>query len=140
MADSDACDAAQVVWLKAVERLSNVREPERLGLWLSTIARRECLRIIERKQRLVPVDFREREPLGSSDRSLEHDVASRSEVERVIEALAELSTDCQQLLRLVLVDPPMAYRDISELLGIAVGTIGPRRMRCLSTLRSAAGV
>src|SRR3954466_9732801 len=41
--DADAADAVQNTWMRAVERLDTVREPERLGGWLRTTARRECL-------------------------------------------------------------------------------------------------
>jgi RNA polymerase sigma factor (sigma-70 family) len=41
--DADAADAVQNIWMRAVERLETVRDPERLGGWLRTTARRECL-------------------------------------------------------------------------------------------------
>ncbi|MFV0523256.1 MAG: sigma factor [Acidimicrobiales bacterium] len=49
--DDDAADAAQMAWLRALEHLGTVRDLERIGLWLATITRRECLRLIERRTR-----------------------------------------------------------------------------------------
>jgi DNA-directed RNA polymerase specialized sigma24 family protein len=43
---ADAADATQNTWLRAVERIGTVREPERLGGWLATTAARECLAVL----------------------------------------------------------------------------------------------
>jgi DNA-directed RNA polymerase specialized sigma24 family protein len=39
------------------------------------------------------------------------------------------------MLLLLTADPPVSYRDISQILGIPVGSIGPTRARCLQRLR-----
>lgn len=140
MNDEDAQDATQLTWLRAVENLHRVSDPERLGLWLATIARRESMRIIERSGRTRPVDPQIEFVRLSGGTDLASEVEDRSTADRVVEALNEVSPDCQSLLRLVLCDPPMAYADIAELLDISIGTIGPRRQRCLSRLRAAAGL
>jgi DNA-directed RNA polymerase specialized sigma24 family protein len=46
--DADAADAMQMTWLRAFERLDRLRDPERLGGWLATIAGRECLALLRR--------------------------------------------------------------------------------------------
>lgn len=51
------------------------------------------------------------------------------------EALTRLPPDCQQLIALLIEDPPVSYAEISAKLGIPVGTIGPNRSRCLDKLR-----
>jgi len=140
MNDQDAQDATQLTWLRAVENLNRVSDPERLGLWLATIARRECMRIIERSSRSMPVDPQVEFVRQPTSVDFSKDVEDKSTVDSVIEALKTVSPDCQALLRLVLCDPPMSYTDIAELLDISVGTIGPRRQRCLSRLRAAAGL
>jgi DNA-directed RNA polymerase specialized sigma24 family protein len=50
-------------------------------------------------------------------------------------ALAELPDRCRELLSMLISDPPTAYAEISAALGIAVGSIGPIRARCLDRLR-----
>jgi DNA-directed RNA polymerase specialized sigma24 family protein len=52
------------------------------------------------------------------------------------EAFADLPPSCQQLIALLIVDPPLPYAKISARLGIPVGSIGPTRSRCLDKLRS----
>lgn len=46
-----------------------------------------------------------------------------------------LPPSCQRLLALLVEDPPVPYAEISSRLGIAVGSIGPMRGRCLDRLR-----
>ena len=53
---SDAADVVQVAWLRLVEHLPRVRDPERVGAWLATTVRRECLQVIARRRRGTPVD------------------------------------------------------------------------------------
>jgi DNA-directed RNA polymerase specialized sigma24 family protein len=50
-------------------------------------------------------------------------------------AFNELPPTCYELLSMLISDPPRAYTEISERLGIAVGSIGPVRTRCLDRLR-----
>ena len=51
------------------------------------------------------------------------------------EAFTRLPRCCQQLIALLISDPPLSYAQISAQLGIPVGSIGPRRARCLDKLR-----
>jgi DNA-directed RNA polymerase specialized sigma24 family protein len=51
------------------------------------------------------------------------------------QALMDLPPHCQQLIALLIEDPPVPYAQISTKLGIPVGSIGPNRARCLSRLR-----
>ena len=132
---ADAEDAAQMTWLRAVERLDSIREPERFGLWLATTARRECMRCRERGSRFVPTDLKS-DILDSASRDFAGGVIDVQESERALNHLTKMQEECRQLLRLVLCDPPFSYNEVAEILGVAVGTIGPRRQRCLSKLRA----
>jgi len=140
LSEEDSHDAAQMTWLRAIEGLHKVRDPERLGLWLATTARRECLRVLETRKRAVPVDPDSGFASQVAKGNIEQEQVDRMTVERIAEALSTMNSDCFALLRLVLCDPPMKYSEIAESLGIAVGTIGPRRSRCLSQLRAASGL
>jgi len=48
----------------------------------------------------------------------------------------ELGDRCRQLLRVLMASPPPSYQEVSAALGIAVGSIGPLRQRCLRRLRA----
>jgi DNA-directed RNA polymerase specialized sigma24 family protein len=43
---SDAADVSQTTWLRLVENLHRIEQPERVGAWLATTARRESLRVL----------------------------------------------------------------------------------------------
>lgn len=131
-------DVFQTTWLRATEHLSQVREPDRLGSWLARIAKNECLRVVrqgQREQLGADADL-EVDPAPSVDRALLD--AYRDEV--LWNAFAALAPPCQRLLRLLLSDPPMTYGEISELLDMPVGSIGPTRARCLHKLRNSKDV
>jgi RNA polymerase sigma factor (sigma-70 family) len=53
---ADADDINQTVWLKLVEHLDRLREPEALAGWIATTTRHECLALLRRRQRCNPVD------------------------------------------------------------------------------------
>jgi RNA polymerase sigma factor (sigma-70 family) len=138
LSDADSLDAAQMTWLRLVEKLDGVTNPDKVGSWLITTARRECLQIIERRARSLPVDpvdaFRH---LVSPQDSLQM-VECKDELDRIFAAFKHLSEKCRSLLRVVLSDPAPTYEEISDALGLPIGTIGPRRQRCLAQLRAAA--
>src|SRR5215212_11432256 len=54
LADTDADDVAQLTWLRAVEHIGRLRDPDRFGAWITTTARHECLRVLRGGRRLVP--------------------------------------------------------------------------------------
>jgi RNA polymerase sigma factor (sigma-70 family) len=133
---ADAADATQNTWLRLVENLSRVQEPERVGSWLATTMRRECLQLLRRTSRERPAptdDWLTDLPAGTQplDTALllnERDAA-------LWRALGSLSESCQQLLRVLMATPPPSYQEVADALGLARGSIGPLRQRCLNRLR-----
>ena len=63
LCDADGEDVAQLTWLRAVEHIGRLRDPERFGAWLATTARRECLRVLHASKRVVPTADEVRNPL-----------------------------------------------------------------------------
>ena len=55
----------------------------------------------------------------------------------VREAMSRLPRRWQRLLEMLMADPPASYAEISDQLGLPVGSIGPTRGRCLARLRRA---
>jgi DNA-directed RNA polymerase specialized sigma24 family protein len=51
------------------------------------------------------------------------------------EAFTYLPPSCQQLIGMLIQDPPVPYAKISTELGIPIGSIGPSRRRCVDKLR-----
>ena len=137
---ADADDVFQVVWMRLVNSLDAIREPDRLGAWLATTARHECLRLLRKAGRQVPVG--DEAALDRPDDDTPGPDAGLLRTERAAAlwtALGALSPECQRLLRVMLADPPPSYQEVSEALGMPVGSIGPTRGRCLHHLRSKLG-
>src|SRR5215831_1773091 len=136
LSNHDIEDVGQNVWLLLVEQLGKLREPAALPGWLATTTTRECLRVVPAANKA------ERLGTGLDDSVLFVDDAVIDEEILVAErnaalraAFAELPPRCQQLLSMLLSDPPHSYADIHAELGIPIGSIGPQRARCLERLR-----
>ncbi|HSK97015.1 MAG TPA: sigma-70 family RNA polymerase sigma factor [Euzebyales bacterium] len=135
--DADVRDAVQTTWLRLVERIDRVRDPDRLGGWLATTMRRECLSVLRRRSRLVSADALD---TVADDGEAPDDALLRDERDHALwRAFRTLDARCQELLRMLMADPPPRYRDVAAALGVTVGYIGPTRMRCLKRLRQALG-
>ena len=65
--EADARDATQRTWLRMLENHQQIREPEALGGWLKTTARRECLRILAEQRRTEPLPERTEYPDAAAD-------------------------------------------------------------------------
>jgi RNA polymerase sigma factor (sigma-70 family) len=141
LSDWDADDVAQTVWVRLLEHLDRIREPEALPGWIATTARHESLRLARRHGREAPMDELEEHVHPSADRAdLDDDMLCAERDRAVRDGLAELPTGQQKLLVLLTADPPPSYRDISRHLGMPVGSIGPTRARSLERLRNTSAV
>ncbi len=134
----DAEDVFQTTWLRLVENLERIKDPERLSSWLVTTARRECLWLLRRAGREIPDDEIDH---AVPDRDTAHPepvdaLLGREEHAEVHRAFGALPQRCQNVLRLTVLAPDKSgYSDIAEALGMPVGSIGPTRNRCLRHLR-----
>lgn len=136
LSHTDADEVSQTTWLRLVEHLGRLREPERMGGWLAATARHESARVLRRAGRELLDDAPADGPdFTSSDPSPEALVLESERRELLMQALGELSDRCRRLLRVLASSPPPSYAEVSEALGIPVGSIGPTRARCLENLR-----
>ena len=135
LSDSDAADVAQATWLRLLEHIDRIEHPERIGSWLATTARHECLGASRRPKRVVLVhdDGLRRGYYAPARRRRGLLAAERAQAVR--DALSRLPSRWQKLLELLMADPPASYAEISSQLGLPVGSIGPTRRRCLERLR-----
>jgi RNA polymerase sigma factor (sigma-70 family) len=133
---AEAADVSQTVWLRFVEHLHRLREPERAGAWLATTARHECLRVLRRRGRATATATPPDVPDVSADADPGARVVATEEHELLMAGLERVSEQCQTLLRLLIADPPLSYDDIAAVLEMPKGSIGPTRQRCLVRLRA----
>jgi len=134
-------DVSQTVWLRFAENLERIREPARLASWLGQTTRNECVGVVRQRERTTVAD--EVAELGNplagmlSEFPQPGDSIESEERRRdVAQAFRRLPERCQMLLGMLVSDPPVSYGEISERLGIPVGSIGPTRARCLNSLRA----
>ncbi len=133
---ADAADVVQTTWLRLAESLARIRDPERVGAWLVTTARRESLRVLRRGQRSIPSGVEIGADCVSPDDSGPDARVLRLERDRAVwTAFGALPSMCRTLLRVLLADPAPSYAEVSEALDMPIGSIGPRRARCLDRLR-----
>jgi len=137
LGSDDAEDVVQNTWLRLLENLTRIDNPEALPGWLATTARREALGILRRRGRTV---LTRDEDLGvdlADPASTELDSALLED-ERDVElwaSFAKLPERCQQLLRVLMACDRPVYAEVSAAFDMPIGSIGPTRMRCLERLR-----
>jgi len=138
LADADARDVGQNVWLRLVDQLGTLRDPAALPGWLATTTRRECSRMLCAATRgpLATGYVPDPETLADEQAVTPEDELLRAERHAALrEALQDLPPQGQRLIALLVADPPVPYAQISARLGIPAGSIGPTRRRCLDKLR-----
>jgi RNA polymerase sigma factor (sigma-70 family) len=132
----DIEDVSQTVWLLLVEHLGQLRVSAALPGWLATTTARECLRVLKAANRS---EWRgggwDDSRQFVDDRALDEEILMAERNADLRALFAELPPRCQQLLSMLINDPPYSYARIHEELGIPVGSIGPQRARCLDRLR-----
>ena len=128
----DGAEVVQTTWLRLVEHLDRIRDPERLGGWLATTARNECLRQIRHSAREVPSELADLERGDSG--TLDHDLLTAERDRAFWKAFTELGERCQALLRVLMAETEPSYQEVSAALDMPIGAIGPTRRRCLERL------
>lgn len=148
---SDAQDVSQYVWMQLLGHLHTLREPSALPGWIAATTKHRCYEILRSHRRSVSVD-----PLvicrselvdaaargtNSEGHGAVDDELLRAEQRSVVrQALAELTEHQQQLLLLLVEDPPVPYCEISRRMKLPIGSIGPTRARLLRKLQKSIGV
>jgi RNA polymerase sigma factor (sigma-70 family) len=133
--EADALDAVQMTWLRLAENTHRVQFPERLGGWLMTTARRECLRIL--RQAKLGHNLTNVAPETVSDPSAgpEQRAIDIHTIRMLRKLIDELPPRRQTLLRMLFSDSPCSYHEVARIAGIPLGGIGPTRARILRALR-----
>jgi RNA polymerase sigma factor (sigma-70 family) len=132
----DVAELQQTTWLRLVENLHRIEQPERVGGWLATTARRESLQLLKRAAKYH--SGADQMLANMPDRHLpEPDARPIAEERDTLLRVAwdRLKPRCQELLTLLITDDPLGYKDLSQLLKMPIGSIGPTRARCLEHLR-----
>ena len=138
MSADDAADVSQLTWLRLLENLDRIRDPRRLGSWLATTCRRECLAFLRRSRSSVPVEEEHMDQLLGGVAAADQPILAADENATLWLAFLQLSEWCRRVLRALIVeaeDGPPSYRLVAAELQVPVGSLGPTRARCLGQLR-----
>lgn len=137
---SDVADLFQAIWFEVHNDLPSLRQPAAFKAWLVSLANRRCYRWKQRRERRRGVEVEGIEEASLEDLSA-HDPRLIERLERdqlVRQAVEKLPDRCRELIRLLFFTlPPRPYKQVAAQLGLAVGSIGFIRGRCLDKLRRA---
>lgn len=147
--DGAAADVFQTTFARLVEHIDRIEDTARVRAWLVTTAKRETLRLLEQARRVVdlaPAGGRDDaeadgddplDRLPADDPLPEELLSELQQHDRLRRAVDRLDPRARSFVELVFLhDPPLTYTEIAARLGIAEGSIGPTRARCLAKLRT----
>ena len=131
-------DAVQLTWLRCLEHIDQLTDPDRLSGWLAAICRRECIRLATKGRREVPLSGPNLARLiddgrGDSDPCVK--VEARDQHNRLYDAISALPERQKKVVVELLRQEGESYLALSERLGLPVGSIGPTRQRAVTRLR-----
>ncbi len=134
----EAADLFQGVWLDAYHDLPGLRRKEKVRSWLISLVTHKCYHWKKKKRRQEFHEGAEVE-VEILEESLQTAPDFVEELERdqlVREAIFALPERCQEMVHLLFfAQPPLPYKEVAEKLGLAVGSIGFIRGRCLEKLQ-----
>ena len=132
----DAADIFQSVCVELLSELPRLRKRASFRSWLITVTAHQAFQWKRKTRRraedeLTPADEARLETDPSPD------VVEQLQREQVMrEAIAELPPRCREMITLLFFrEPQLPYRDVARQLGLAVGSIGFIRGRCLKRLQ-----
>jgi RNA polymerase sigma factor (sigma-70 family) len=136
----DAADVFQAVCLELFAELPRLRKAAALRRWLITVTAHQSLHWKTKRQRRGEQELTEAdEERVETEHGMPAELLEEIEREQLVrEAIAQLPRRCQEIIKLLFYeDPPVPYRDLARRLGLATGSIGFIRGRCLVRLQRA---
>jgi len=132
----EAADVFQVTCMELLTRLPELREPRALPKWLMQVAHHQCHRWKRQQSRVVSRDADPQLPEPETPAIAETLVQQTQEEQMLREAVAALTPQCRRLVQLLFFEtPPRPYGQVAAELGLAVGSIGFTRQKCMDRLR-----
>jgi RNA polymerase sigma factor (sigma-70 family) len=138
LSPEDTDDVVQLTWIRCLEHIDQLADPGRLGGWLTTTCRRECIRLATKRRREVPLsgpDLARLIDAAHDDGDPYVKVEVRDQHNRLYHAISALPERQKMLLIELLRQEDQSYLDLSRSLGLPVGSIGPTLQRAVTRLR-----
>jgi RNA polymerase sigma factor (sigma-70 family) len=135
MSPDDAADIFQNVCVDLFTNLAKLRKIESLRSWLITVATHKCFHHKRQQRQDVELDAMEQE-MAEEIAPAPEVIQEVQEEQAVRDALQRLTPRCAELVRLLFFEqPPVPYNQVAQKLGLATGSIGFIRGRCLNRLQ-----
>ena len=132
----EAADVFQATCLELLVRLPELREPRALPKWLIQVAWHQCCSWKRQSQRMISRDAQPDLPEPEVPAIAEHLMQQTYEEQILREAITGLPPQCRRLIELLFYEsPPRPYSEVARDLGLAVGSIGFTRKKCVERLR-----
>jgi RNA polymerase sigma factor (sigma-70 family) len=132
----EASDIFQAVCLELLAELPKLRKPAALPKWIMQVTAHKCFHGKRHRQRTDQLDDSHDSRSEPAPPEAEHILREAEEEQHLRQAMAELPPRCRELVQMLFFEEPAReYREIAKSLGIAVGSIGFIRQRCLEKLR-----
>lgn len=132
----EAAEVFQATCVELLTRLPELRKPRALPKWLMQVAHHQCYRWKRQQRRLVSRDGDEAVPEPLTPAIAESLVQQTQEEQMLREAMGSLSGQCRRLVELLFMEtPPRPYTEVAAELGLALGSIGFTRQKCMERLR-----
>ena len=132
----EAAEVFQGTCVELLTRLPELREPRALPKWLMQVAHHQCYRWKRQQQRVVSRDADETLPEPTTPAIADSLVQQTQEEQMLREAVVKLSPQCRRLVELLFLEtPPRPYGEVAAELGLAPGSIGFTRQKCIERLR-----
>lgn len=141
LSQADIGELQQTTWLRLVENLHRLKQPERVGGWLATTASRQSLQLAKRASRYSSGADYVLANLPDPNHPFEIELSpDTAECRALQQAWGRLKPRCRTLLSLLMAEEDVVgYKELSQLLNMPIGSIGPTRARCLEHLRHLLG-
>lgn len=131
-----AADVFQGTCVELLARLPELREPKALPKWLMQVAHHQCYQWKRKEGRMVSRDAEPDLPVPETPAIADSLVQQTQEEQMLRDAMAALSPQCRRLVELLFFETPARpYAAVAAELGLAVGSIGFIRQKCIHRLR-----
>jgi RNA polymerase sigma factor (sigma-70 family) len=134
----DAADIFQAVCVDLLSELPRLREHRALPKWLMQACYHKCVHYRRNAGRLVELEPEVAErPRDNSDHELPDSMLVQLEQEQSLrDAISEMPERCGRMIQMLFFETPSrAYEEVARELGLAIGSIGFIRGRCLAQLK-----
>lgn len=140
LTEDDCAEVFQTTFTALHRYLDRIESATTLPKWLTVTASRESYRL-KRSYGKAPLSFEQEagtleDVLAVEESMIDEQVAEATQADTVQQAILDLQDKCRALLSALYLEEDVSYQEIADRFGIAIGSIGPTRARCIEKLRS----